>query len=69
MKKYLITFTFAFLTCLSAISQNTIVYNPENKANFGFRIGGEIAKPYDIQHRLLFMIFNVLSIYMAAIFT
>lgn len=48
MKKYLITFTFAFLTCLSAISQNTIVYNPENKAYFGFRIGGEIALPGNI---------------------
>ena len=45
MKKYIISLSLAVLTCATALSQNTIVNNPDNKAYFGIRVGGEVTCP------------------------
>lgn len=45
MKKQIIALSAALLACLSAGAQSSIVNNPNNKAYFGLRVGGDITCP------------------------
>lgn len=45
MKKFLVSTALTVLACGSVMAQNTIVNNPDNKAYFGIRVGGEITCP------------------------
>lgn len=45
MKKYLIFAAGSILASMSAFAQESIVNNPDNKAYFGIRVGGEISCP------------------------
>lgn len=48
MKKILVSTLFIVMACVSAMAQNTILNNPDNKAYFGIRVGGEITCPGNI---------------------
>ncbi len=48
MKKYLVSVILVVLACVSMTAQNSIVNNPNNKAYFGLRIGGDVTCPGDI---------------------
>lgn len=45
MKKHLIIMAMGALACMPAAAQNTVVDNPDNKAYFGIRVGGEVTCP------------------------
>lgn len=45
MKKYLVSVILVVLACVSMTAQNSIVNNPNNKAYFGLRIGGDVTCP------------------------
>ncbi len=45
MKKYLISTVMVFATLLPGVAQSNIVNNPDNKAYFGIRVGGDITCP------------------------
>lgn len=45
MKKFLVSMMFVAAAGLSVMAQNTIVNNPDNKAYFGIRVGGEVTCP------------------------
>lgn len=46
MRKYLISIAVAMLSGVSVtMAQNTVVNNPDNKAYFGIRVGGEVTCP------------------------
>lgn len=46
MKKYLVSLAIAALAGVSvATAQNSVVNNPDNKAYFGIRVGGEVTCP------------------------
>lgn len=45
MKKFLVSMMFVVATSMSVMAQNAIVNNPDNKAYFGIRVGGEITCP------------------------
>lgn len=48
MKNFLVSTVLIVLSCVSVMAQNTIVDNPDNKAYFGIRVGGEITCPGNI---------------------
>lgn len=48
MKKSLISAILLVVACLSVSAQNRILNNPDNKAYFGLRIGGELTCPGDM---------------------
>lgn len=45
MKKYILVLSAVLLACISISAQSSIVNNPDNKAYFGLRIGGDITCP------------------------
>ncbi len=45
MKKLLVSIIFVVAVSMSAFAQNAIVNNPNNKAYFGIRVGGEVTCP------------------------
>ena len=45
MKKFLIAATFVAAACVPMAAQRSIVNNPDNKAYFGIRVGGEVVCP------------------------
>jgi len=45
MKKFLVSTVLTVLACISVMAQNSIVNNPDNKAYFGIRVGGEVTCP------------------------
>lgn len=48
MKKIFLAMMIALSAGLTAVAENTIVNNPDNKAYFGIRVGGEVTCPGDI---------------------
>ncbi len=48
MKKRLVSVAFAVVAFLGVMAQNTIVNNPDNKAYFGIRVGGEVTCPGNV---------------------
>ena len=45
MKKILISAMLIVMGCFSMAAQNSIVNNPDNKAYFGIRVGGNLTCP------------------------
>ncbi len=45
MKKYLLTMALAVAACMSASAQSSIFNNPDNRAYFGIRVGGDVTCP------------------------
>ncbi len=59
MKKFLLSILFVTAASISVMAQNTIVNNPDNKAYFGIRVGGEITCPGKItEHNVGISVFN-----------
>jgi len=48
MKKLLFSLVMAAFASVSMTAQNSITNNPDNKAYFGFRVGGEVTCPGEI---------------------
>lgn len=48
MRKFFVTAVLVVLACASVMAQSAIVNNPDNKAYFGVRVGGEVTCPGDI---------------------
>ena len=48
MRKFFVSAVLVVFACASVVAQNTIVNNPDNKAYFGIRVGGEVTCPGDI---------------------
>lgn len=49
MKKFILALSVALLSCISISAQSNIFNNPDNKAYFGLRIGGDITCPSKIK--------------------
>ena len=48
MKKITVSALFVVIVCISMAAQNSIFHNPDNKAYFGIRAGGDITCPGNV---------------------